>query len=1001
MLLTVRGVALRSLLGVGALCGLLAGTARAPERQAFRSLPAGTSSPAPLRSGSGFGKFPLQFIPNEGRTDRAVAYYVEGREKTVYFTAEGLTFVFTDSGRDPGSVSSAPRWVVKLDFVDARKGARPVGLEKSGAIVSYFNGRPGAWKTGLAACSKLVYRDLWPGIDLVYSGTFDRLKYEFAVRPGADPSRIALACRGAETVELTADGRLAIRTPAGGFEDDAPFAYQEIDGARRVVPVAYDLDGDLYGFTVGRYDRAHALLIDPSSLVYCGFIGGQGAEEGSGIALDSEGSAYIAGVTTSSETSFPLSVGPDLTFNGGSEDAFIAKVAPDGTGLVYCGYIGGSAADGALKIAVDASGSAYVAGYTNSDESTFPVVTGPDLTYNGYPDAFVAKVDPAGTTLVYCGYIGGEWLDTAMGIAVDGLGNAYVSGATASDQKTFPVKAGPDLTFNGQTYDAFVAKVDATGTELAYCGYIGGFYDDISQGIAVDGLGNAYVSGTTASSETDGFPVVAGPTLKFQGGGLDAFVAKVNAAGTGFDFCGYLGGAFIDLDAGLALDFSGNAYVASSFFTDLMPSEATVTKLSPAGAYVYSRTIGGTGDDTATGVAVDVWGNAYLVGATNSNNVTFPVKVGPGLQRKYHGDYHDVFVAKVPPSGSGPLVYCGFIGGYGDDHAAAIAVDGSENAYIVGTTTDGDWANFPAIGGPGLTYNGGDSDAFVVKVPPIPAVSSPTLTSVQPTSALAGDHLLTVTLEGSDFVYGAFARWNGSPRATTFVSDTRLASDAIPTDLWEAREWQIYVENPDGQRAGPVSLTIFNPVPALDSLSPDTVPAGGNRWRFRLQGSSFLRCSVIHWNDTVLSGGWDGSYVSSAELETGIPEADLARGGEFLVTVENPEPGGGISAPLVFRIASFTLSAGASKRMRRRTNSFSLRAATAKRSKPMHCQVFSKRPAPTAAKMNRSCPKSRASRFMARLARSGRRSMSRLSHASQSAGLAMSPPLYMGVLRLP
>ncbi len=531
MLLTVRGVALRSLLGVGALCGLLAGTARAPERQAFRSLPAGTSSPAPLRSGSGFGKFPLQFIPNEGRTDRAVAYYVEGRDKTVYFTAEGLTFVFTDSGRDPGSVSSAPRWVVKLDFVDARKGARPVGLEKSGAIVSYFNGRPGAWKTGLAACSKLVYRDLWPGIDLVYSGTFDRLKYEFAVRPGADPSRIALACRGAETVELTADGRLAIRTPAGGFEDDAPFAYQEIDGARRVVPVAYDLDGDLYGFTVGRYDRAHALLIDPSSLVYCGFIGGQGAEEGSGIALDSEGSAYIAGVTTSSETSFPLSVGPDLTFNGGSEDAFIAKVAPDGTGLVYCGYIGGSAADGALKIAVDASGSAYVAGYTNSDESTFPVVTGPDLTYNGYPDAFVAKVDPAGTTLVYCGYIGGEWLDTAMGIAVDGLGNAYVSGATASDQKTFPVKAGPDLTFNGQTYDAFVAKVDATGTELAYCGYIGGFYDDISQGIAVDGLGNAYVSGTTASSETDGFPVVAGPTLKFQGGGLDAFVAKVNAAG--------------------------------------------------------------------------------------------------------------------------------------------------------------------------------------------------------------------------------------------------------------------------------------------------------------------------------------------------------------------------------------------------------------------------------------------------------------------------------------
>lgn len=897
------------------MCGLLAGPARAPDRQAPLSPPAAISSPAPLRPNSGFGKFPLQFIPNKGQTDRAVAYYIEGRDKTVYFTAAGLTFVFTNAGRDPSIVSSAPRWAVKLDFVHPRKGARPVGLEKSGATVSYFRGRPETWKTGLAPYSKLVYRDLWPGIDLVYSGTFDRLKYEFVVRPGADPSRIMLACRGAEAVELTADGRLAIRTPAGGFEDDAPIAYQEIDGARRLVSVAYDLEGDLYGFAVGDYDRARTLLIDPSSLVYCGFIGGQGAEEGLGIALDNEGSAYVVGVTTSSEMTFPMTSGPDLTFNGGSEDAFIAKVGPDGTGLVYCGYIGGSGADCALKVAVDALGSAYVAGYTDSKESTFPVVTGPDLTQNVDLDAFVAKVDPTGTDLVFCGYIGGEFLDMAMGIAVDGLGNAYVSGATASNQATFPVKVGPDLTFNGPTfgpkYDAFVAKVDSTGTELTYCGYIGGYYDDISQGIAVDGLGNAYVSGTTASSETDGFPLVGGPTLTFQGGGLDAFVAKVNAAGTGFDFCGYLQGHITDLDAGIALDLLGNVYVAKNSFVELGPSDATVIKLSPSGAYVYFRTIGGIGDDMATGIAVDVWGNAYLVGTTNSNNVTFPVTVGPGLINKCYGDSHDVFVAKIPPSGSGPLIYCGYIGGQSDDQAAAIAVDGSENAYIVGTTTDGDWAFFPVIVGPGLTYNGGDSDAFVVKVPPFPAVSNPTLTSVQPTSALAGETPLTITLDGSDFVPGAFARWNGGGRPTTFVSDTRLTSDAYPSHLWEGREWQIYVENPDGQRTGPVSLTIYNPVPALDSLSPDTLPAGGDRWRFRLQGSNFLRCSIIHWNGTVLSGGWDGSYISSSELETGIPSADLASGGEFQVTVENLEPGGGISAPRVIRIATFQLSTSA------------------------------------------------------------------------------------------
>jgi hypothetical protein len=395
--------------------------------------------------------------------------------------------------------------------------------------------------------------------------------------------------------------------------------------------------------------------------------------------------------------------------------------------------------------------------------------------------------------------------------------------------------------------------------------------------------------------------------LTFQGGGLDAFVAKVNAAGTGFDFCGYLYGPRIDLDAGLALDLSGNVYVAQSSFTDGTPSDASVTKLSPAGAFIYDRRIGGMGDDMATGIAVDILGNAYLVGTTNSNDITFPVTVGPGLVHRGYDDL-DVFVAKIPPSGSGPLVYCGFIGGYGDDYASGIAVDGSENAYIVGATTA---SHFPMIGGPGLTYNGGGSDAFVTKVPPIPAVSNPTLTSIQPTSALAGETPLTVTLEGSDFVPGASAQWNGGGRPTTFISDTRLTSDAFPFDLWEGREWQIYVENADGQRTGPVSLTITNPVPTLDSLTPDTLTAGTDWQVLRLLGSSFLRCSIIRWNGAVLSGGLDGSYISSSELRESIPAADLVSGGEFQVTVENPEPGGGISAPRVIRIATFELSAGA------------------------------------------------------------------------------------------
>jgi len=896
----------RSFLAAGAVSCLMTGFAEAPDRQAPPPYPAVTPAVAP-KLDTGFGKLPLQFIPNKGQIEAAVAYYVEGRDKTIFFTAEGLTFSLAND-RGPEEASSARRWVIKLDFVGAKNGVVPVGLEKSGAIVSFFKGDPKAWKAGLAACSKVVYRDLWPGIDLIYSGTFNRMKYEFVVRPGADPSRIALAYRGTEEVRLASDGRLVIRTPAGGFEDDAPIAYQDIDGTRRGIPVAYDLEASMYGFAVGAYDRSRTLVIDPSSLVYCGFIGGQAADTGAGIAVDGEGSVYVVGTTASSEINFPVTAGPDLSFNSGSEDAFIAKISPDGTELVYCGYIGGSATDRGLNVAVDAAGCAYIVGSTDSAGSTFPVTIGPDLTSNGNPDAFVAKVDPSGTALLYCGYIGGDSNDMGKAIAVDDLGNAYVSGVTASDEETFPVKAGPDLTKNGFGPDAFVAKVDSSGAELAYCGYIGGHGVDSSQGIAVDGFGQAYVSGYTSSSESDGFPATGVPDREFTGL-FDAFVAKVSASGAALDFCGYYGIGTWTYDSDIAVDGSGNIYIVGYYFLDSQTeADAFIVKYTSSGAYVYSRSIGGMDDDRASGVAVDAWENVYIAGTTNSNTNTFPETVGPGLVRKYHGDTHDSFVAKLGPSGSGPFDYCGFIGGFSEDKASGIAVDGSGNAYVVGTTADGDWAHFPVIGGPGLDYNGGDSDAFVAKVPPIPAVSNPMLTAVRPPSALAGEIPLTVTLEGSDFVYGAFAYWRGSPRPTRFISDSELTSDSIPPDLWEGANIDIHVCNPDGQTVGPVRLTINSPVPVLDSLSPASAIAGSSLPGFRLLGSNFLRSSIIRWNGAALSAGWDG-YVSSGALDAGIPLADLAAGGEFQVAVENPAPAGGTTASLVFRIATVSLSA--------------------------------------------------------------------------------------------
>ncbi|OPZ37498.1 MAG: Phosphocholine transferase AnkX [Synergistetes bacterium ADurb.BinA166] len=374
------------------------------------------------------------------------------------------------------------------------------------------------------------------------------LDYGFSV-DGYDPARELII----DPVVLVYCGFI------GGSESDFGYGIA-VDGARYVYVTGGTFSDERSFPAVVGPDLTHNGGLDAfvakvnaagTGLVYCGYIGGENWDFGEGIAVDGSGNAYVTGYTEYGETTFPVTVGPDMTHNGGG-DAFVAKVNAAGTGLVYCGYIGGSGRDAGGGIAVDGGGNAYVTGWTESDKRTFPVKLGPALTHNGKRDAFVAKVNAAGTGLVYCGYIGGTDPDSGKGIAVDAWSNVYVTGWTHSDERTFPVTIGPDLTFNGR-WDAFVAKVDAAGSELLYCGYIGGERDDGGEGVAVDGLGNAYVTGLansnlwddegdsiaedesdnayvtgrTGSDETS-FPVTVGPDLTCNGEG-DAFVAKIGA----------------------------------------------------------------------------------------------------------------------------------------------------------------------------------------------------------------------------------------------------------------------------------------------------------------------------------------------------------------------------------------------------------------------------------------------------------------------------------------
>jgi len=678
---------------------------------------AGIRAQSPAVFAAGLEDMPLHFIENQGQLNDVVGYYIQGRDKNIYFTPEGVTFALTDRGslepRDERAASSR-RCVVKLDFVGANQGVEPKGEDRQATIISYFKGRPEQHRVGIPTYGRLVYEELWPGIDLVYRGTVSEMKYEFVVRPGADPDRIRLRYRGADRVALDATGQLVIDSPAGGFQDARPFAYQLVGERRQEVSMRYALDergadGSVeYGFEIGAYDRSEPLILDPSLVMYCGYIGGTDDDDARGIAVDQDGYAYVVGVTGSDQTSFPVLVGPDLTINDTFYgDAFIAKIDRSSSKLVYCGYIGGDDLDLAQCVAVDDSGIASVGGFTES--TNFPITgSGPGSTYGGgSADGFVTAVSPNGLFLTYSGYLGGDQGDWINGISVlsvvSGGGRAHVTGSTYSDEMTFPDRTGPDTTYNGNG-DAFVARLETSGAIL-YCGYIGGGGLDSGMGVATDALGAAHVTGITQSDEGS-FPVLVGPDL-FHNGGDDAFVAKVHSMGTGLTTCGYIGGLGDDRGFAIAVDDESSPYCSfvtgstssdeSSFPVVVGPdlthnggtsalADCFVARVDASHqGLTYCGYIGGAADDYGKGIAVDASGRAHVVGVTQSSESSFPVSSGPDLS---HNGNSDGFIAKLEATGSG-MHYCGYIGGVSIASCYAIALGDDGAAYVAGTTKSG------------------------------------------------------------------------------------------------------------------------------------------------------------------------------------------------------------------------------------------------------------------------------------------------------------------------
>jgi collagen triple helix repeat protein/beta-propeller repeat-containing protein len=726
------------------------------------------------------GRPPLYFIANQGQVASPVRYYLHGRDRALFAGDDGLTILLASGagGNRHASMrssrSNGTAVALRLEFVGARPGARVRG-EGKGPRVNLFTGGRENWRTGLPSYPRLVYTDLWPGIDLALIGDVQRVKYEFRVKPGADPGRIRLRYRGGDALRLESSGELTVDTPLGTLRDQRPFSFQETDGARAEIGTSYaliDPAGDTFGFALADYDRTRPLVIDPAVLVYASYLGGADEDRASAIAVDTSGAAYITGDTFSTPASFPTGAGfgslpGAYTAPSGGRDAFVAKVLPSGTGLEYVTYLGGSGDDQASDIEVDGAGSAYVVGQASSGDG-FPVAVGPSLSYQGGAnDVFVLKLDPSGTALVYSGFIGGAGDDREPDVAVDDAGSAYVTGFTYSDETTFPTGSGfgslpgADQTYNGSG-DAFAVKVQPDGTGLVYASYIGGTGEEIGYGIGVDAMGNAYVGGNTTSHE-DTFPggtgigTIPGLDTTFNGGPHDAYVVKLDATGAAFDYATFIGGANEDVYApGLAVSRLGAVWISgrTTSAEDTFPTgqgfggipgfdrtynggeDAFVAKINAAGtALEYATYLGGAGTEIGEGLASDGAGNAYVSGWTTSTESTFPDGDGfdgvTGPDVTYNGGQHDAFVAKLDASGTA-LAYATYIGGdgtgYYDEIALGVAADSNGNAYVTGYTSSA--GGFPGGSGfgslPGFdqTYNGGLVDAFVVKIgtppPPVP-----------------------------------------------------------------------------------------------------------------------------------------------------------------------------------------------------------------------------------------------------------------------------------------
>ena len=679
-------------------------------------------APDPARAAGQFGRLPLHFETNAGQADPSARFVARGPGYRVLLGADSALLTLNRPGiTDPSIAPRRSSTTVGLHFDGASPGASMSGDTALGGKSHYFtNGDTTPPITDVPHFARVRVAGLYPDIDLVYYGNPQELEFDFVVAPGADPALITLRFDGVGDIDIDPAGDLLLRGEDGTLRQHRPRIYQEVDGTHIVVGGGYALLGERrVGLRVDAYDHTKPLIIDPV-LSYSTFLGGKSTDTAVAIAVDSAGNAYIAGSTASGN--FPLVNAYDSRLGNGDQDVYVAKLNAAGTALIYSTLVGGTRGlDAASGIAIDAQGNAYVTGSTNNTD--FPTST---TAYQKAPasggGAFAFKLGPTGNTLVYSTYL----LNASnTRIAVDAAGSAYVTGQASAGFITSP--GAFQSTMRSTTGGApFALKLNPTGSGIAYSTLVGGSGNDTAKAMALDSAGNVYLAGSTTSAD---FPLV-NPLQSSLGGARDAFVAKLNSTGSALLYSTFLGGTLDDAVNAIAVDPSGFAYLGGETYSSNFPvkdalqpfkaghflvnssaGSGFVAKLAPAGnALEYSTYLGGElclgycqltffgipitdrpqyRGDAVFGLAVDAQGHAMATGVVNS--YTFPL-VDSRLPRKQEDNQNSLFVSKLSRNGAALLYSSLLYTGYGSatetadgipaDIARTIATDAAGNAYV-------------------------------------------------------------------------------------------------------------------------------------------------------------------------------------------------------------------------------------------------------------------------------------------------------------------------------